>query len=266
MAVIKYTCPPQTPSGQGTFSDNLVGFQLVQGGGLTQGNFAFTIGSTDRSVRSFDSVVFSQPISLESLDISSVQKAAEIYDRNFKIYPNFDQTVVTNFVNYGPLTKRISAAVTNIINYFPAAIEVSKYRSNLLTGNTAFNISYNSASTFTTFSLDVTTLRNPFSIDFSVYATQNISSLDYQISEFRNLPETYVDYVLQYNNEFYQIISITPSLSVSAGTLTLSCKGNPFSGASSTSDYLVIRPNDTIVNEVYNINFAEIYDEDEAIN
>jgi len=258
MAVIKYTCPPQTPSGQGTFSDNLVGFQLVQGGGLTQGNFAFTIGSTDRSVRSFDSVVFSQPISLESLDISSVQKAAEIYERNFKIYPNFDQTVVTNFVNYGPLTKRISAAVTNIINYFPAAIEVSKYRSNLLTGNTAFNISYNSASTFTTFSLDVTTLRNPFSIDFSVYSTQNISSLDYEISEFRNLPETYVDYVLQYNNEFYQIISITPSLSVTAGTLTLSCKGNPFSGASSTSDYLVIRPNDTIVNEVYNINFDEV--------
>ena len=31
MSVIKYTCPPQTPSGKGTFSDNLVGFQLVQG-------------------------------------------------------------------------------------------------------------------------------------------------------------------------------------------------------------------------------------------
>lgn len=32
MAIIKYTCPPQTASGEGTFSDNLVGLQLVAGG------------------------------------------------------------------------------------------------------------------------------------------------------------------------------------------------------------------------------------------
>ncbi len=37
MAIVKYKCPPQTASGEGTFSDDLVGFQLVAGGGLTQG-------------------------------------------------------------------------------------------------------------------------------------------------------------------------------------------------------------------------------------
>ena len=258
MSVIKYTCPPQTPSGKGTFSDNLVGFQLVQGGGLTQGNFAFTIGSTERSVRSFDSAVFSQPISLDSLGIKTMNEASKIYESNFRVYPNFDQTVITNFVNYGPLTKRFEAAITKIINFFPAAIEVSKYGSNLTTGNTAYNIVYNSATTTTTFTMDVTKLRNPFSIDFSYYATQNISSLDYEISEFRNLPKTYVDYVLNLNGEFYQIISINPPLSISSGTLTLGCKGNPFSGNSTSSDYLVIRPNNTIVNEVYNLNFDEV--------
>ena len=38
----KYTCPPQSPSGAGTFSDALVGLQLTQGGGLTLANFAFS--------------------------------------------------------------------------------------------------------------------------------------------------------------------------------------------------------------------------------
>ena len=41
MALQKFTCPPQGPSGASSFSDDLVGFQLVTGGGLTQGNFEF---------------------------------------------------------------------------------------------------------------------------------------------------------------------------------------------------------------------------------
>ena len=61
----KYTCPPQTASGSGTFSDNLVGFQLVQGGGLTQGNFEFTNSITEKTNRDFTTGVFSNPINFE---------------------------------------------------------------------------------------------------------------------------------------------------------------------------------------------------------
>ena len=38
MAIDKYTVPLQKDAGSAVFSDNLVGFQLVTGGGLTQGN------------------------------------------------------------------------------------------------------------------------------------------------------------------------------------------------------------------------------------
>ena len=48
MAIIKYTCPPQA-SGEGSFSDNLVGFQLVDGGGFTQASINFTRGDLDLS-------------------------------------------------------------------------------------------------------------------------------------------------------------------------------------------------------------------------
>ena len=92
MATTKYTCPPQTASGQGTFSDNLVGLQLVQGGGLTQGNFEFTTSVTDKVNRSFETGVFSSPTSLTDLGLRNVEQSQKIYETNFKIYPNFDQT------------------------------------------------------------------------------------------------------------------------------------------------------------------------------
>ena len=47
MAIKKFSCPPQA-SAQGSFSDNLVGFQLTSGGGLTQGNFEFTTGVSEK--------------------------------------------------------------------------------------------------------------------------------------------------------------------------------------------------------------------------
>ena len=52
MAINKFTCPPQA-SAQGSFSDNLVGLQLVGGGGLTQGNFEFTSSTAEKSNRTF---------------------------------------------------------------------------------------------------------------------------------------------------------------------------------------------------------------------
>jgi hypothetical protein len=125
MALIKYTCPPQSATGAGTFSDDLVGFQLVQGGGLTQGNFEFTTSITEKNNRTFNTGNFSEPINLDGLGISSVAQSRLIFENNFKVYPNFDLTQVTNFTQYGSMVKRISTSVETIISKFPAALEVT---------------------------------------------------------------------------------------------------------------------------------------------
>jgi hypothetical protein len=127
MALKKYTCPPQTASGAGTFSDNLVGFQVVQGGGLTQGNFNITTSITEKSNRTFNTGVFSDPISLDSMGITDVNQSKELFENNFKVYPNFDLSQITNFTLYGSMVKRISSSIENIINYFPAALESFKF-------------------------------------------------------------------------------------------------------------------------------------------
>jgi hypothetical protein len=70
----KFTCPPQA-SGAGSFSNNLVGLQLVGGGGLTQGNFEFTQSASEKVDRTFITGTFSNPINLESLGLDNVNQS-----------------------------------------------------------------------------------------------------------------------------------------------------------------------------------------------
>ena len=65
----KYFYPPRPGNGAGTFSDNIVGLQIVDGGGLTQGNFEFTTNVTEKVTRTFNVGAFSAPITLEDLNV-----------------------------------------------------------------------------------------------------------------------------------------------------------------------------------------------------
>ena len=118
MATKKVIFPQVPASGAGTFSDDLVGFQIVNGGGLTQGNFEFTSAISEKANRSFDTGVFSDPYNLESLNIETIAEAKKIISKNFKVYPNFDISEITSFSLYGSLQKRLSSSIIKIINYF----------------------------------------------------------------------------------------------------------------------------------------------------
>ena len=255
----KYACPPQTGSGQGTFSDNLVGLQLTQGGGLTQSNFIFTNTITEKVNRNFETGKYSNPINLDNLNISSLQQAQQISNVNFKIYPNFDQTVVTNYVAYGSLSKRLSAAVLNIINYFPAALEITSVRPNYSSGFTAQNIFYDSSENMTYFSISTDSIKNPFSIDYTTQATLNLSNLGFEVSKYRNLPAYFNNYIVQVTGSSFTLSDITASTYTTNDTLYFSAFGNLF-GDSVTEIYdtIIIRPNDFTVNEVFNLDLDEV--------
>jgi hypothetical protein len=255
---MSYTCPPQQRISEANPFDNIVGLQVVQGGGLTQGNFQFTTTVTEKDNRFFDTGTFSLPYTLDNLQITDTVQAAKINNVNFKIYPNFDETNVLNFVAYGPLSKRFSAAVINIINHFPASIESNTIRSNYSTGNTAFNISYNSEEDFTFIQFDVSTLSNPFYIDYSRNSSVNVSSLEFEVSKYRDFSSYYSSYILETSSGSYSVVDMTGTTSLTAGTLSILVKGNPFSGASTTTQTLIIRPNDFTVNEIFNLELDEV--------
>ena len=110
----KFFYPPSPGSGLGTF-DDIVGLQLVDGGGLTSAVFDFTTSVTEKVNRTFSIGTFSQPITLEDLDINSMLESRRILQTQFRVYPNYDVSQVLNFSLYGSLAKRLEVSVNKII-------------------------------------------------------------------------------------------------------------------------------------------------------
>ena len=254
----KYLCPPQKATADNTFSDNLVGFQLVGGGGLTQGNFEFTSSITEKSNREFIIGTFSDPITLDSLGVVSIEESKAIVEKNFQVFPNFDLSQVTNFSQYGSLSKRVSVSLTKIINFFPAALESTTQRKDFTTGSTATNITFDTVNNFTTFTLDVSKISNPFSIDFTTNAARNTSVSETELSPLRNMKDNAISYALYINNASYKVLKITPTSSLTTGNLVINVVGDPFSGSSISYDNLYVKPNDDNTERVFSQDFDEV--------
>ena len=257
MAIKKYTCPPQSASGSGTFSDNLVGFQLVDGGGFTQGNFEFTETLSEKKDRSFNIGTFSEPMSLDSMNVKSVEESRLIQAKNFRVFPNFDLSQVTNFTLYGSLVKRISSSITNIINYFPAALEVTPFLFNFTRAESAVNISYDPVENETYFEIPIDVIKNPFDIEYSINATRNLELRELKVSELRNFTTNYQKYCLILGDNKYNITSFTPT-NENSTTLKMYVDGNPFSGQSISYLYYAIRPTDVYVSKTFNETLDEV--------
>jgi hypothetical protein len=262
MADNKYRYPPSPPNARGTFSDELVGFQLVDGGGLTQANFEFSKGVVEKVNRNFETGVFSNPISLNDLDFNSLEESKLVVAKNLRVFPNYDISQVTNFALYGSLRKRFSTSIIKIINYFPAALQVDKSDYNLNTGYTAYNIVYDDVEGITTFDIDVTRFKNNFDIDYSENADRNISVRPFEVSPLRNLTRSYLKYSLFFQdleNE-YKFVDFDASPRLSAGTVTISVEGNPFNGDSQSTKSILLKPNKFETEKEFQDNFDEIED------
>ena len=256
MAITKFTCPPQA-SGQGSFSDNLVGFQLVDGGGFTQGNFEFTTNIVEKQDRNFEIGTFSDPISLDTMNISDIEQSKMVIANNFQVYPNFDLSQITNFVLYGSTVLRISEAIRKIVNYFPAALDIKNLRSDYSTGYTVINISYDKVENETTMEIPISAIKNPFAIDFSTNADRNTAVYEFSTSSLRNMKANYEKYSLFVGGVEFVINEIVPVNSTST-TFKIYIEGEPFPNQYFSSQNYIIRPKDYYVNKVFNEDFDTI--------
>jgi hypothetical protein len=255
----KYFYPPRPGSGAATFSDNIVGLQTVEGGGLTQGNFEFTTSVVEKVNRTFSVGAFSEPISLGDLDIGDLAESRRIMATQFRVYPNYDVSQVLNFSMYGSLSKRFQVSVTKIIHNFPAALDIIFTNLDFTTGATAFDISYDSVQDETYFKVDVDRINNPFEIDYSVSAATNLSVREIVVSPYRNLYNTYLDYAVSVNDNIYNIVSFTPSDNLTTGYIQFYVSGSPFGTTATTfNENFQIRPNDFIVDKIFSEDFDEV--------
>jgi hypothetical protein len=255
----KYFYPPRPGNGAGTFSDNIVGLQTVEGGGLTQGNFEFTTGVTEKVNRTFNVGAFTEPMTLDMMDVESLEESRRILATQFRVYPNYDISQVLNFSMYGSLSERFRVSITRIINYFPASLDVQFSNGDYVTGNTAYDIVYDIQSDETYFKVSVDRINNPFDIDYSVSASTNLSVRELVVSPYRNINETYLDYCISINDNIYKVLAFTPSDTLSSGELTIYVSGDPFGTTATTvNEDFQIRPNDYIVDKVFQESFDEV--------
>ena len=255
----KYFYPPRPGSGAATFSDNIVGLQTVEGGGLTQGNFEFTTSVVEKVNRTFNVGAFSEPISLEGLDINDLAESRRIMATQFRVYPNYDVSQVLNFSMYGSLRKRFQVSVTEIIHRFPASLDILFNNEQFITGATATNISYDSTLDETYFRVNVDRINNPFDIDYSISASTNLSVREIVVSPYRNLYNTYLDYCIAINDDIFKVVSFNPSETLTTGYIEFYVSGAPF-GTTATTIYeeYQIRPNDFVVDRIFSENFDEV--------
>jgi hypothetical protein len=244
-------------SGADTPFDNIVGLQTVTGGGLTQGNFQFEVSLSEKNNRTFNIGVFGDPISLDSLGILSVNESRELQAKEYRVFPNIDLSLVTNFTLYGSLRKRLEVSIQKILGYFPAGIVIDFYNLDLTTGNTTYNISYNEISDLTTLTIDVEKIQNPFSLDYSSKSRINLQNREAEFSPIRDLTNRFRDYVLVVDSIPYTIIDFKPSDSLFSGTITLKVLGKPFLNTTSNTN-LIIRPNDFFVEKIFSEEFDEV--------
>jgi len=255
----KYFYPPRPGSGAATAFDNIVGLQTVEGGGLTQGNFEFTTSVTEKVNRKFNVGAFSEPMTLDAMGIEDLAESRRIMATQFRVYPNYDVSQVLNFSMYGSLSKRFQVSVTKIINYFPAALDVVYTNQEFSTGYTAENIVYSKDLDETFFDVSVDRLLNPFDIDYSISAATNLNAREIQVSPYRNLYNTFLDYCVSINDNIYKVVGFTPSTTLSSGKISLTVSGDPFgTTASTTIDQYEIRPNDLVVDKVFSESFDEV--------
>jgi hypothetical protein len=198
-------------------------------------------------------------MSLDMMGIEDLEESRRIMATQFRVYPNYDISQVLNFSMYGSLSKRFSVSITKIINYFPASLDVVFSNDDYTTGNTAYDIAYDLQNDETYFKVNISRINNPFDIDYSISAATNLSIREIEVSPYRNLYNTYLDYCVSINDNIFNLLAFVPSETLSSGYIEFFVSGAPFGTTATTSnDEFQIRPNDFIVDKVFQEAFDEV--------
>jgi len=243
---------PIPGNGADFFGDKLVGNQFVDGvSQFTLGNFEIKSNISQKDSRDFSLGNFSEPISLETLNIKTSEEAKILASNRLEVFINYNRNKITNFTLYGSLRERLRVAVTNIIKTFPAAVVFKEIRTWLdyLSGETATNIIYDPNLDTTKLNLNVPNAYNPFNIE---YSTNGNTYTDPNVSPLRNLTLEFKKYSLYYKNIEYPITFLKPTTgTTNTGIINLVVKGNPFSGLTNTSETFYLKPNTLTTEEVF---------------
>ena len=248
MAVVRRKIPSQAASGAETFSDNLVGNQITDGSSqLTNTNFDIDRVIPEKDSKDFKTQPFSDFITLKDIkeETNGVSTLSGSVTKKEKIKFRGGINDAGKSL-YGSLKERLGVSVTDIIEKFPAAMLVDKDSPIKSRPFTLTGITYNTTINTTEFTIQKSTIFNPFDITIQKPLSNTTPATNNPI---RNFYSSYRNYVVVYNGTAYEVVSYTePDAN---NLLKIKVKGKPFTG-SSINENILIRPNDGITEEFFN--------------
>jgi len=252
--------PNQYASGAETFSDNLVGFQVVDGvSQMTNTSFNIDRVIPEKDSKTFQTQPFSDFLTLDTIQQEESQQdttntttstSTKTSDK-IKFYDAKDDGSKSLF---GSLSRRLNVAVNNIITKFPAALYVDIESPIKNTNLSAESIVYDLKTKQTTFQIQNSIIFNPFEI-LLIEPKSNTKLTT--TNTIRNFYSSYTKYVIEISGQTYNIVNYTEI--DDANKITLQVDGDCFSGQTGYSQSYLIRPNNGIVEEFYsNLDELEI--------
>lgn len=256
------TVPNQYSSGDDTFSDNLVGFQIVDGSSqMTATSFTIDRVIPEKDSKNLQTQPFSEFITLDTIkeentevESTSSQVVTEATDK-IKFYDAKNDGTKSIF---GSLSKRLSVTVQNIILKYPAGIYVDKDSPIKSNPYVAWNLSYSYSTKTTTFTTQKSLFFNPFDIVLS--EPEGITKAE-STNEIRNLYSSFKKYVIDISGTTYNVLNYTEPNSSNEIVFEVEgdCFGLRTQDLAGYNNSFLIRPNDGVVEEFYkNLDEIEI--------
>jgi hypothetical protein len=232
------------------FDPYLVGLQFTSDGGsplFTMGNFQITSNLTPPPARTFQLGTFSDPITLEKMG-TNLENAVQLVNDNLGVFLNLNSENLLNYTLFGSFTEFVRVTLEQIQLLWPGSIFVY-YSYGSITGNTADNILYDSASDTTTFRCSTNFFYNKYGIN---YLSNSVSFTGTSIqSSLKNLSISYLDYTLFINNISYEILEFTPATNLLNDFCFFKVKGNPFNGQLIVTESFHIKPTELYLEKFF---------------
>lgn len=235
------------------FSDDLVGQQFASESEaplFTIGNFTITTNLERRASKLFNQNKFSSFYTLDDLTQNTTIDMVDVLQSNINVKLNLDKSNLSNYAFFGSLVEYVRVSLEEIITEWPASLYVSKSKeTSQLTGLTVENYTYDSLEENATFKISTNRLTNNYGINY--LDNGQTVALNTGSEDLKNLSVSFLSYVVDVDDEQFDVIGFTGSSSAKDDYIYLEVEGDPFSSTTSLKSYH-IRPNNDHVELFFN--------------
>lgn len=242
---------------EGDFSPDLVGFQLTNGTALfTLGNFAITTNTGSKLSKVFNTGVFSDPYTLETLNITNEESSLLVSNDIFTTL-NVDTQNIDRFVYFGSLVEFIRVNIEGVISKWLGSL----YITDQLDGysysvkNTVLGYSYDTNTNTSRLTIPTQYIDNKFGLDYEATGGLLLDATDISQIEL-----SYNNYELYNDFGSFNILGYTGSTEPTNPYIKVILSGETFPTLSATTFGTFryhIKPKSDIVDKLFFDNLTD---------